>query len=96
LYAAGEPETKVILHDRLFPTRTTVTTRMFLKELAEKHEADEAEFLVDGAPWLQAGLCELGRHFRHETFGELNPVERGFQEKNGEYDICTICLVTSN
>lgn len=53
---------------------------MFLRELNEKHDVDDAEFLVDGAPWLQAGLFELGMHFRHETFGERNPVKRIFQE----------------
>jgi len=53
---------------------------MFLRELAKKHEVDDAELLVDGAPWIQAGLFELGRYFRHETFGERNPVERIFQE----------------
>jgi transposase-like protein len=38
------------------------------------------KFFVDGAPWLHAGLFGLGLHFRHETFGERNPVERVFQE----------------
>ena len=80
LYAAVEPETNVILHVSLYSTRTIVTTKLFLRDLAEKHEVDDAEFLVDGAPWLQAGLFELGMHFRHETFGERNPVERIFQE----------------
>jgi transposase-like protein len=80
LYAAVEPETSAILHIRLYPTRNIVTTKMFLRELAEKHDVEDAEFLVDGAPWLQAGLFELGMHFRHETFGERNPVERIFQE----------------
>jgi transposase-like protein len=80
LYAAVEPETSVILHMRLYPTRNIVTTKMFLGELPKKHTVADAEFLVDGAPWLQAGLFELGMHFRHETFGERNPVERIFQE----------------
>ena len=80
LYAAVEPETNVILHVSLYSTRTIVTTKLFLRDLAEKHEVGDAEFLVDGAPWLQAGLFELGMHFRHETFGERNPVERIFQE----------------
>lgn len=80
LYAAVEPETSVILHVSLYPTRTIVTTKMFLRDLADKHEVEDAEFLVDGAPWLQAGLFELGMHFRHETFGDRNPVERIFQE----------------
>ena len=80
LVAAVDPETNVILHTRLYPTRNTALTKMFLRELQEKHDIDDAEFFVDGAPWLHAGLFELGMHFRHETFGERNPVERVFQE----------------
>jgi transposase-like protein len=80
LYAAVEPETNVILHVSLYSTRTIVTTKLFLRDLAEKHEVDDAEFLVDGTPWLQARLFELAMHFRHETFGVRNPVERIFQE----------------
>ena len=80
LYMAVEPETNYILHLRLFPSRTLVLTKLFLRELADKHDIEDAEILVDGAPWLQAGLFELGMHFRHETFGERNPVERMYQE----------------
>ena len=80
LYMAVDPETNDILHLRLFPSRTTVLTKRFLRELADNHAVEDAEFLVDGAPWLQAGLFELGMHFRHETFGDRNPVERVFQE----------------
>lgn len=80
LYAAVDPETNVILHVSLYPTRTTALTKMFLRELSAKHDVEDAEFFVDGAPWLQAGLFELGMHFRHETHGERNPVERVFQE----------------
>lgn len=50
LFVAVDPASKRILHVRLFPTRSTVTTKMLLQELAEEHEVDEAEFLVDGAP----------------------------------------------
>lgn len=80
LYGAVEPETNVILHVRLYTTRTIALTKMFLRELRDKHDVEDAEFFVDGAPWLQAGLFELGMHFRHETHGERNPVERVFQE----------------
>ena len=80
LVAAVDPDTNVILHVQLYPSRNTAMTKMFLRELTEKHAIDDAEFLVDGAPWLHAGLFELGLHFRHETFGERNPVERVFQE----------------
>lgn len=77
-----DPETDRILHVRLFSHRTTVTTKIFLDELARKHDVEAAEFLVDGAPWLQAALYERGLAFRHESFGDHNPVERAFQEIN--------------
>ena len=80
LYAAVDPKTNVILHVRLYPSRNIALTKRFLRELREKHSIDDAEFFVDGAPWLQAGLFELGMHFRHETHGDRNPVERVFQE----------------
>ena len=80
LFGAVDPETGRILHIRLFPQRTIVTTEIFLEELSEKHDLDEPEFLVDKAPWLQAALYERGLAFRHETFGDRNPVERAFQE----------------
>ena len=80
VYSAVDADTNEILHLKLYPTRNLALTKMFLRELNEKHEIEDAEFLVDGAPWLQAGLHELGMHFRHETFGERNPVERVFQE----------------
>jgi transposase-like protein len=55
-------------------------THIFLGELNEKNDVRNAEFLVNGAPSLHAGLHELGVHFRQETFGDRNPVERVFQE----------------
>jgi transposase-like protein len=78
--AAVEPSTNRILHAGLYSQRNMAMTQLFLDELDEKHEVQNAEFLVDGAPWLHAGLHELGVHFRQETFGDRNPVERVFQE----------------
>jgi len=63
----------VILHVRLYPSRDTVLTKMFLRELKQKHATDGAEFFIDGAPWLHAGLFELGMHFRHETSANVTP-----------------------
>jgi len=80
LYAAAEPETNVIRHVNLYPTRTIVTSKMFLRNLGEKHDVEDTEFLVDGAQWLQAGLFELGMHFRYETYSERNPIERIFKD----------------
>jgi len=53
---------------------------MSLPEFQDKHAIDHIEFLVDGAPWLYAGLFELGMHFRHETHGDRTPAEHVFQE----------------
>lgn len=49
LYAAIDPETNEFLHVKLYPTRTSVLTEMFLRELTEKHDVEDAVFLVDSA-----------------------------------------------
>ncbi|AKH98005.1 hypothetical protein HLASF_1526 [Halanaeroarchaeum sulfurireducens] len=33
-----------------------------MRELQEKHAVDDAEFFVDGAPWLQGALFKLSMH----------------------------------
>ncbi|RLM83362.1 IS6 family transposase [Halobellus sp. Atlit-38R] len=80
LYAAVDPATNRLLHVRLFPTRTQALTEMFLAELTEKHLVDDALFLVDGAPWLQAACHRHGLRFQHVTHGNRNAVERVFKE----------------
>ncbi len=80
LYAAADPETNEFLHVKLYPTRTIVVTKQFLTELQEKHRVDDAVFLVDGAPWLQAALFEKNLRFQHVTHGNPNSVERVFKE----------------
>jgi transposase-like protein len=80
LYAAVDPATNRLLHVRLFPTRTQALTEMFLSELEEKHLVDDAIFLVDGAPWLQAACHRRGLRFQHVTHGNRNAVERVFRE----------------
>jgi transposase-like protein len=80
LYAAVEPATNRLLHVRLVPTRTQALTEMVLSELREKHQVDDAAFLVDGVPWLQAACHRLGLRFHHVTHGNRNAVERVFRE----------------
>jgi transposase-like protein len=53
---------------------------MFLSELREKHQVDDAMVLVDGAPWLQAACHRHGLRFQHVTHGNRNAVERVFRE----------------
>ena len=50
-----------------------------MSDLDEKHDIRDAEFFVNGTPWLQTGLFELGLQFHHETLGERNLAERIFQ-----------------
>jgi FkbM family methyltransferase len=53
---------------------------MFLFELREKHHVDDAVFLVDSGPWLQAALDRQGLRFQYERHGNRNSVERVFRE----------------
>ena len=80
LFAAVDPDTNRLLHVRLFSTRTSALTEMFLAELREKHLVDDAIFLVDGAPWLQAACHHHSLRFQHVTHGNRNAVERVFKE----------------
>ncbi|WP_436348275.1 IS6 family transposase [Natronorubrum sp. FCH18a] len=80
LYSAVDPETNNILHMRLYSTTTTALTERFLRELTEKHDLDDAVFLVDGAKHLQTALHHLGLRFRYQKHGNRNAVERVFRE----------------
>jgi transposase-like protein len=80
LYAAVDPTTNEILHVRLFQTRTTQLTVLFLRELREQQQIEQATFLVDGATHLASALDRLGLDFRYEEHGNRNSVERVFRE----------------
>jgi len=80
LYAAVDPESNELLHTKLVPTRNTVLARSFFTELCEKHDVEDATFLVDGAQPLQTSCVRLGLDFRDERHGNRNSVERVFRE----------------
>jgi len=80
LYAAVDPHTNRLLHIPLYPTRTTAITSMFFSGLREKHHVNDAVFLVDGAPWLQAACHRLGLRYQHITHRNQNIIERVFRE----------------
>jgi putative transposase len=80
LYAAVDPETNKFLHARLFQTRTTQLTLLFLRELRDKQQVEQATFLVDGAHHLKAALDRLGLRFQIRRHGNRNAVERVFRE----------------
>ncbi|MFC5280087.1 IS6 family transposase [Halorubrum rubrum] len=80
LYAAVDPQTNRILHSRLFSTYTIPIAREFLTELAEKHDVEDALFLVDDADDLIGGLCRENYSYRVERHGFRNSVEHVFRE----------------
>ena len=80
LYAAVDPETNQFTHARLFETRTTQLTVLFLRELREKQPIEQASVLVDNAHHLTTALERLGLRFQVIRHGNRNSVERVFRE----------------
>jgi putative transposase len=80
LYAAVDPATNEFLHVGLYNRCVMAFSEHFIAELLEKHDLDDAVFLVDGAPWLHGALHRHGCDWRHETHGRRNAVERVFKE----------------
>jgi len=67
LYAAVDPKTNELLHTKLEPTTTKVLAHSFLTEISEKHNVDDAVFLVDGSHSLQDTCQRHGFGFRYEN-----------------------------
>ena len=80
LYAAVDPDTNRFHHVRLFQTRTTQLTVLFLRELRDKQQVKDVTFLVDAATHLKAALDRLGLRSRVCRHGNRNSVERVFRE----------------
>jgi transposase-like protein len=80
LYAAVDPETNDLLHTKLEPTTNKVIAHAFFTELREKHDVDNAVFLIDGSLSLKDACSRHGLDFRYERHGNRNSVERVFRE----------------
>ena len=80
LYAAVDPETNELLHTKLEPTTNKVIAHAFFTELREKHDVDNAVFLIDGSLSLEDACSRHGLDFRYERHGNRNSVERVFRE----------------
>ena len=80
LYAAVDPETNKLLHTKLEPTTNKVIAHTFFAELSEKHDVDDAVFLIDGSHSLKDACSRHGYDFRYERHGNRNSVERVFRE----------------
>ena len=84
LYAAVDPETNELLHTTLEPTTNTMMAHAFVAELREKHDVEDAVFLIDGSHSVNAACARHGLDFRYELRYERhenrNSVERVFRE----------------
>ena len=80
LYAAVDPETNDLLHTKLEPTTNKVIAHAFFTELREKHDVDNAVFLIDGSLSLKDACSRHGLDFRYERHGNRNSVKRVFRE----------------
>ncbi|QCW03441.1 IS6 family transposase [Natrinema pallidum] len=92
LYAAVDPETNELLHTTLEPTRTSVLAHAFFTELREKHDIDDAVFLVDGATPLKDACTRHGLDFRYERHENRNNVDRVFQEVKRRTTVFSNCF----
>jgi len=80
LYAAVNPDTNELLHTKLKPTTNKVIAHSFFTELSEKHDVDDAVFLIDGSHSLKDACSRHGHDFRYAKHGNRNSVERVFRE----------------
>lgn len=69
------PKTNEYLHVRLFSTTKSGLTLVFLCELREKHDIDNATFLIADANHLQAVLSRVGLRFHIRHRGNQNSVK---------------------
>jgi len=80
LYAAVDPQTNELLYTKLEPTTNKVIAHGFFAELREKHDVDDAVFLIDGSHSLKDACRRHSLDFRYEKHGNRNSVERVFRE----------------
>jgi len=80
LYAAVDPETNELLYTQLETTTNSVPAQRFLAALREKHDVDDAVFLIDGSHSLKDACSRHGLDLRIERHGDRNSVERVFRE----------------
>jgi len=92
LYAAVDPDSNELLHTKLESTRTNALAEMFFGELREKHDVDDAVFLVDDATPLKEACHRHGLDFRYEQHGNRNSVERVFREVKRRTDSFSNCF----
>ena len=69
-----------LLHTALELTTNKGTAHVFFAELREKHDIDDAVFLIDGSHSLKDACRRHSLDFRYERHGNQNSVGRVFRE----------------
>jgi transposase-like protein len=80
LYVAVDPEINELLHTTLEPVTNKVIAHAFFAEIREKHDVDDAVFLIDESHSLKHACRRHSLDFRYEKHGNRNSVERNFRE----------------
>jgi len=80
LYAAVGPKSNELLYTKLEPTRANAIAHAFFAELCEKHDVENAVFLIGGATPLKDACSRHGLDFEYRKHGNRNSVERVFRE----------------
>ena len=96
LYAAVDPETNELLYTKLEPTTNKVISHAFFAELREKHDVDDAVFLIDGSLSLNNACRRHGLDFKYEKHGNRNSVERVFREIKRRTTSFSNCFSNAN
>ena len=96
LYAAVDPETNELLYTKLEPTTNKVIAHAFFAELREKHDVDDAVFLIDGSLSLNNACRRHGLDFKYEKHGNRNSVERVFREIKRRTTSFSNCFSNAN
>lgn len=71
LYATVDPDSNDFHHTTLEPTGTNVTADQFFTELRQKHDVDDAIFLVDDAVLLHRACKNMA------SISDTNDMELG-------------------
>ena len=95
-YAAVDPKTNELLYTRLEPTTNSVLAQTFFPELCEKHDVENAVFLIDGSHSLKDACRRHGLDFRYEKHGNRNSVERVFREIKRRTTSFSNCFSNAN
>jgi len=80
MYAAVELETIKVPHTTLEPTTIKGIAHASFSELREKHDVDDAVFLINGSYSLKAICRRHGLDLKYGRYGNRNGIERIFRD----------------